>query len=95
MFSLIKISRRVKSKFFYLDAPRYLASVSAVMYPRWLSSIPRKAFLTELKSVDSFIFSLMSSCLTYSATFYDFKEPDMIVVPPIDIASALVFLACA
>ena len=65
-----------------------------MIQPLWLSSIAKKAFLTELKSVDSFSFSIVSICFTYSATFCDFMEPDRRVEPPTELVSLLVLLVC-
>jgi len=45
-----------------------------------------------VKSVESFCFSLTSSCLTCSATFYDFRDPDKSDVPACELPSALVLL---
>ena len=45
----------------------------------------RKALRTELKSVETFFFSILLSLLTYSATFIDLSEPENTVEDPIEL----------
>jgi len=72
---LTRISRTVKSKFCFLDAPINFANSSAPIDPLWTSSSSRNAFRTELKFAPNLFLISSSSCLIYSATFCCLRDP--------------------